>query len=42
MILGILVTFAEMESDNTSERVRLFHEERARMHKPHRGVCRPF
>jgi site-specific DNA recombinase len=42
IVLSILVTLAEMESDNTSTRVHLFHEERARMRKPHRGVCRPF
>jgi site-specific DNA recombinase len=42
IVLSILVTLAEMESDNTSTRVQLFHEERARMRKPHRGVCRPF
>jgi site-specific DNA recombinase len=42
IVLSILVTLAEMESDNTSTRVHLFHEERARMRKPHRGVYRPF
>jgi site-specific DNA recombinase len=42
IILSILVGLAEMESDNTSERLILMAEERARLGLPHRGSVRPF
>jgi site-specific DNA recombinase len=41
-VLGILVALAEMESDNTSARLILMAEERARMGKVHRGSKRPW
>ena len=42
IVLGILVALAEMESDNTSARLVLLAEERARQGKVHRGSKRPW
>jgi site-specific DNA recombinase len=42
IVLNILVSLAEMESDSTSARLVLMHQERARQGKPHRTSKRPW
>jgi len=42
IVLSILVSLAEMESENTSDRVLLMQQERARMGLVQRSSCRPF
>ena len=42
IVLSLLVSLAEMESDNTSARLVLMHQERARQGKPHRTSKRPW
>jgi site-specific DNA recombinase len=42
IVLSILVALAEMESDSTSARLVLMHQERARQGRPHRTSKRPW
>jgi site-specific DNA recombinase len=42
LFLDLLVAFAEMESEATSERLILFHQDRARQGLAHRNGVRPF